>query len=51
MAARYRKELWNFKTQKGIEKKVVCVLAGDNERGRMLAKANQMATKNNWKLL
>lgn len=31
---KYRFEYWMFKTSKGIEKKMVCVLAGDKERKR-----------------
>jgi hypothetical protein len=48
---KYRSEWWNFKTPKGIEKKLVCVTAGEQERKRMLDKAEEMAKINGWKLL
>jgi hypothetical protein len=51
MKTSYRREFWNFKTKKGIEKKCVVVLAGKDERKRLLAKAAEMERLNGWKLL
>jgi hypothetical protein len=48
---KYRSEYWHFKTDKGVEKKLVCVLAGENERKRMLIKAERLARQYGWKLL
>jgi hypothetical protein len=48
---KYRSEFWRFRTAKGIERKMVCILAGDNERQRMLAKAQQIARTYQWRLL
>jgi hypothetical protein len=30
MQSKYRKEYWEFRTSKGVEKKAVCVIAGEN---------------------
>lgn len=51
MQSRYRIEYWNFRTPKGIEKKAVVVTAGENERARLLRKAEQMEKRYGWKLL
>ncbi len=51
MQSKYRIEYWNFRTPKGIEKKAVCVIAGNNERQRLLTKAAQMEKTYGWKLL
>lgn len=48
---KYRMEYWLFKTPQGITKKAVCVVAGDNERQRLLEKAAKMEKMYNWKLL
>lgn len=48
---KYKFEYWMFKTSKGIEKKMVCVLAGDKERKRMLEKAQEMERINGWKIV
>lgn len=48
---KYRSEYWQFRTAKGVEKKLVCVLAGDNERARMINKAESLAKRNGWRLL
>jgi hypothetical protein len=51
MKISYRKEFWNFRTEKGIEKKCVCIVSGENERKRLLDKAAEMEKKHGWKLL
>jgi hypothetical protein len=51
MQSKYRIEYWNFKTPEGIKKKAVCVVAGENERQRLLTKAAKMEKIYNWKLL
>lgn len=48
---KYRHEYWTFRTKKGRERKMVCIIAGDNERQRMLEKAKKMARVNQWILL
>jgi hypothetical protein len=50
MQSKYRIEYFPFLTPKGIEKKAVCVLAGGNERQKLLTKAAQMEKKYGWKL-
>lgn len=47
---RYRTEYFPFLTPKGIQKKMVCILAGENERERLLKKAKEIARNNKWKL-
>lgn len=47
---KHRSEYWSFLTPKGVEKKMVCVMAGEDERGRLLKKARETARVNNWKL-
>lgn len=49
--SKYRKEWWRFRTSEGVKTKLVCILAGQNERGRLLEKAKQMEANNGWKLL
>lgn len=49
--AKYRKEYFTFKTNKGFEKKAVVVLAGENERQKLLDKAAQMEKTFGWKLV
>lgn len=48
---KYRFEYWSFQTPKGIEKKMVCIISGENERERMLKKAQEMARNYKWKML
>jgi len=49
--SKYRKEFWRFRTSGGIQTKCVCILAGENERRRLLEKAGEMERINGWKLL
>lgn len=48
---KYRQESFRFKTDKGYAQKPVVITAGDNERARLLEKAERMAKDNNWKLV
>lgn len=49
--SKYRSEYWRFRTKKGIERKMVCIIAGELERQRMLTKARQLARTYGWTLL
>lgn len=49
-AAKYRKEFFTFKTARSYEKKAVVVIAGGNERQKLLDKAAKMEKKYGWKL-
>lgn len=47
---KYRQDAFLFKTPEGYKRKPVVILAGENERKRLLEKAERMAKKNNWKV-
>lgn len=49
--AKYRREKINFKTASGVKSELVFVLAGSDERSRLMAKAERRAKEMNWKVL
>jgi len=48
---KYRREKINFKTPGGVKSELIFVLAGSDERKRLLAKAEARAKEMKWKVL
>lgn len=45
---KYRSEYVEFRTKNGIKKQKIVVLAGKDERKRLIEKGEKIAKENNW---